>query len=450
MDTVEYDAVIVGAGTAGSLAALALAEKGAKALLLDSKPRELIGKKVCGDALGVHHIREVGIPFPPKEAYDGIFGAVRVYSPSKKYSVKVEGEGLALNRHAFGQWLLNLALDKGVELRDSSRAETLKFEGNRARELKVADLKGNGTFYVRGKYFIDASGFYGILRRQVPETFGLEKEISQKDVCVTYREIRRVKSVEEPDVARIFLDENMAPGGYWWYFPKDAETVNVGVGVQGGRSVNPKKNLYEILGESDLLKDSEVIDAGGGIVPTRRNLYTLVAYNVLFAGDAACTANPIHGGGIGPSMLSGKLCGEAVAEALNDPENEGEKLWQANKKYVNIYGAKAASLDIFRIFLQNLTNDEIEFGMSKGLVTDDDITDIGYGRADFTVREKALKIIRGITRPTMLKNLAETAKYMKIVKQEYLNYPDRTMFPQWVKRVEEIFNEYIQKFILKS
>jgi hypothetical protein len=117
---------------------------------------------------------------------------------------------------------------------------------------------------------------------------------------------------------------------------------------------------------------------------------------------------------------------------------------------VSIYGAKAASLDIFRIFLQNLTNDEIEFGMSKGLVTDDDITDIGYGRADFTVREKALKIIRGITRPTMLKNLAETAKYMKIVKQEYLNYPDRTMFPQWVKRVEEIFNEYIQKFILKS
>jgi flavin-dependent dehydrogenase len=136
-------------------------------------------------------------------------------------------------------------------------------------------------------------------------------------------------------------------------------------------------------------------------------------------------------------MLSGKLCGEAVAEALNDPENEGEKLWQANKKYVSIYGAKAASLDIFRIFLQNLTNDEIEFGMSKGLVTDDDITDIGYGRADFTVREKALKIIRGITRPTMLKNLAETAKYMKIVKQEYLNYPDRTMFPQWVKKLRE-------------
>ncbi|MGB9726794.1 MAG: geranylgeranyl reductase family protein [Nitrososphaeria archaeon] len=450
MDSLEYDAVIVGAGTAGSLAALALAERGAKVLLVDSKPRELIGKKVCGDALGVHHIREVLIPFPPKEAYDGIFSAVRVYSPSKKYSVKVEGEGLALNRHAFGQWLLSLALDRGVELRDSTRAETLKFEDNRARELKIVDLKGNITCYVRGKYFIDASGYYGILRRQVPETFGLEKEIAQKDVCVTYREIRRVNGVEEPDVARIFLDENMAPGGYWWYFPKDTKTVNFGVGVQGGRGINPKKNLYEILRKNDILKDSEVIDAGGGIVPTRRNLYTLVAYNVLFAGDAACTANPIHGGGIGPSMLSGRLCGEAVAEALADPENEDERLWEANKRYVSLYGAKAASLDIFRIFLQNLTNDEIEFGMSKGLVTDDDIADIGYGRADFTVREKALKIIRGITRPTMLKNLAETAKYMKIVKQEYLNYPDHTLFPQWVRRVEGIFNEYIQKFIIKS
>jgi len=448
MDSSEYDAVVVGAGTAGTLAALALAEKGAKVLLLDAKARELIGKKVCGDALGVHHLKEAGIPFPPKEAYRGSFEAVKVYSPSKKHSVKVEGEGLALNRHAFGQWLLKLALDRGVELRDRTMAEVLKFEGGRAKELKVSGR--DGKYYVRGKYFIDASGFHGILRRQVPETLGLEREIPLKDTSVTYREIRRVKGVEEPGVAKIFLDERFAPGGYWWYFPQDDVTVNIGVGVQGGRNVNPRRSLYEILEGSDELKGSEVLDAGGGIVPTRRSLYTLVAYNVLFAGDAACTANPIHGGGIGPSMLSGRLCGEAVADALNSQDMEVERLWQANKRYMNMYGAKAASLDIFRIFLQTLTNDEIEFGMSRGLVTDEDITDIGYGRGDFTVREKALIIIRGITRPTMLKNLAETARYMKIVKEEYLRYPEPAMFPAWVQRVEDIFDEYTRKFIAKG
>ncbi|MEM0052689.1 MAG: NAD(P)/FAD-dependent oxidoreductase [Nitrososphaeria archaeon] len=449
MDLEKYDAIVVGAGTAGTMASIALAGRGAKVLLIDSKAKDLIGKKVCGDALGTHHISNVGLPFPPKETYRGKFDAVRVYSPSKKYSVKVEGEGLALNRHAFGQWLLKLALDKGVELRDNTRAETLKFENGRAKELKVVD-KNRGAYYVSGRYFVDASGFYGILRRQVPETFGLEKEIPLEDFSVTYREIRKVKKVEDLGVAKIFLDEQTAPGGYWWYFPQDETTVNVGVGVQGGKNVNPKKNFYNIIEENGILKNSEILDQGGGIVPTRRSLYTLVAGNVLFAGDAACTANPIHGGGIGPSMLSGKLCGEAAADALEDPEKEREKLWQANKRYVETYGAKAAGLDIFRIFLQSLTNDEIEFGMSKGLVTDEDITDIGYGKADFTVREKALMIIRGITRPTMLKHLAETAKYMKSVKQEYLKYPDPNMFPSWVEKIENIFQEYKRKFIEKS
>ncbi len=449
MNSEKYDTVVVGAGTAGALASLTLAEKGAKVLLIDSKTKDLIGKKVCGDALGAHHISSVGIPFPPKETYKGKFDAVRVYSPSKKYSVKVEGEGLALNRHAFGQWLLKLALDKGVELWDNTRAEVLNFENGRAKELRVVEQKSGNKYYVSGRYFIDASGFYGLLRRQVPETLGLEKEIPLEDLSVTYREIRRVEKVEDLCVAKIFLDEQVAPGGYWWYFPQDRTTVNIGVGVQGGKNVNPKKNFYKIIEENEALKNSEVLEQGGGIVPTRRSLYTLLVGNVLFAGDAACTANPIHGGGIGPSMLSGKLCGEAVADALEDPDREKEKLWQVNKRYVNAYGAKAAGLDIFRIFLQSLTNDEIEFGMSKGLVNDEDITDIGYGKADFTVREKALIIIRGITRPTMLKHLADTAKYMKIVRQEYLKYPDYNMFPSWVEKIEKIFQEY-KKIIEKS
>jgi hypothetical protein len=112
-----------------------------------------------------------------------------------------------------------------------------------------------------------------------------------------------------------------------------------------------------------------------------------------------------------------------------------------------MYGAKAASLDVFRIFLQALTNEEIEFGMAKKLVTEEDVTDLGYGTADLSIKDKALRMLRGFSKPGVLKHLAETAKYMESVKQEYNRYPDYENFPVWVATVERMFREYSNKYL---
>jgi len=445
----QFDAIIVGAGTGGALTALTLAENSAKVLLIDSKEEKLIGKKVCGDALGLHHIKNVKLPFPPKDTFKGRLDTVRVYSPSTKHFVNVEGEGFALNRHEFGQWLLGMALDKGAELMHNTRADTLVFEDGRAKQLRIIDTKTKNVEYVKAKYFVDASGCAGILRRQIPDTLGVDREIQMSDLSVAYREIRKVEQVEDMGIAKIFLDQDIAPGGYWWYFPQDEHTLNIGVGLQGGKNINPKDELAKVIKRRTDLQKSEILDEGGGIVSTRRSLYTLVAYNIFFIGDAACTANPIHGGGIGPSMLTGRACGQAIIGALNNFDKEKDNLWEANINFVKIYGAKAASLDIFRIFLQALTNEEIEFGMEKKLITERDVTDLGYGKSDLSIKDKAIKVLRGISKPGVLKNLAETAKYIKYVKQEYNKYPNYKDFPAWITRVEGIFREYSKKYLLK-
>jgi len=445
----KYDVIVVGAGTGGALTAISLAEKGVKVLLLDSKNEKLIGKKVCGDALGLHHIKNVKIPYPPNDTFKSRLDFVKVYSPSSKYSVTVEGEGLALDRHRFGQWLLGMALDKGAELMADTKATTLSYERGRATQLRAV-YKDQSVQSVRADYFVDASGYAATLRKQIPETIGIQKEVPLEDVSVAYREIRWVEQVEEPGIAKIFLDQDLAPGGYWWYFPQDEHTLNIGLGVQGGRNVNPKDKLREVVRRREDLQKSSTLDAGGGIVPTRRSLYSLVAKNVLFIGDAACTANPIHGGGIGPSMLSARACGGAIVKALNDQENEDERLWEANIEYTRLYGAKSASLDIFRMFLQALTNEEIEFGMMKQLISDKDLTEIGYGTGGLTLKDKVLKVIRGISKPGVLKNLSETAKYMKLVKEEYDKYPNIIGFPEWVNRVEGIFRKYSIDYTAKK
>jgi flavin-dependent dehydrogenase len=47
----KYDVIIVGGGPAGSIAAITLARKKYTVLILDKKPRDMIGDKTCGDCL---------------------------------------------------------------------------------------------------------------------------------------------------------------------------------------------------------------------------------------------------------------------------------------------------------------------------------------------------------------------------------------------------------------
>jgi len=60
----KYDAIVVGAGTAGCLAAKTMAESGLNVCLLEKKPADQIGEKICGDALGEHHLKFLGLEKP--------------------------------------------------------------------------------------------------------------------------------------------------------------------------------------------------------------------------------------------------------------------------------------------------------------------------------------------------------------------------------------------------
>jgi len=57
----KFDVIVVGAGTAGCLAAKTTAEAGLKVCLVERKNQKDIGEKVCGDALGEHHLKTVGL-----------------------------------------------------------------------------------------------------------------------------------------------------------------------------------------------------------------------------------------------------------------------------------------------------------------------------------------------------------------------------------------------------
>jgi len=441
--TERFDVIVVGAGTAGCMAARVVAEKGFSTCLLELKPRDRIGEKVCADAIGKHHFDRLGLSYPRGEELKAEIKGIRIFSPSKEVSFFVSGEGFILNRKAFGQRLLKEALDAGAELRDSIKALGPIVRDGFVVGVEARDLRTGSKTEFYGDISIDASGFLAVLRSGLPGEAGLPVRVDRRDYCVGYREVREIGTDVEPGVCHIYLSNEIAPGGYAWVFPAGEGRVNVGLGVQAVEGhPNPRFLLYGKVLNWPIFEGSKVLEAGGWFIPTRRPLESMVWNGIIVVGDAACQANPLHGGGIGHSLLGGSLAGEVASDALEKGDVGREALWTYNYQYMRLVGARNAELDVFRMFLQNLTDDEIEFGMKKKLISEEDLAQVSEGRSlSVSTKEKLARALRALTRPGFLRRLARALDLMRTVRAHYEAYPSGPSgFRTWEKKALELFS----------
>jgi len=428
------------------MAAKTIASAGLSVCLIDRKKKSEIGNKVCGDAIGRHHFDNLELAYPKGHELEREIQRIDIHSPDRKTTFSIVGEGLdgfMIDRHLFGQRLLKDALDIGVSLEDSTQVlQPITREGF-VRGVHVRDLKSNRKVELTARSVVDASGVAAVIRGKLPPETGIETKVEKEDIMVCYREIRRVKDASAVSgFCEIYFDLEVAPGGYSWIFPKGEGKVNVGLGVAGSeKSINPKEQLQRHILSRPLFQGSSVIHGGGGIVPTRKPLNSMVGNGALIIGDAGCHVNPIHGGGMGSSMIAGMIAGETLIEALENDDVSAKGLWPANMRYMQLYGAKQAGLDIFRIFLQGLNNDELNYGMKYRLIWEDDVLKTTLGediRLDVT--EKTRRIFRGLGRLTFLKKLYNMVDLSRKIKTLYRNYPSTPKeFPDWKANVQALY-----------
>jgi digeranylgeranylglycerophospholipid reductase len=280
---------------------------------------------------------------------------------------------------------------------------------------------------------------------------GIEREIANEDVEACYREIRELKQESEnTKYCDIYLNQKVTPGGYTWIFPKSGTKVNAGLGIcMRGDFPNPKKQFYNHILAKPIFEGSVLLNGGAWFDPTRRPLDNMVGNGVIITGDAASLVNPIHGGGIGPSMLSGFYAGKTIAAALEKGEPTQKALWPYNKMYMESYGKKQASLDVFRMLLIKSNDADLNYGMGCKLLTEDDVLKAGLGD-DFhlNIGETARRVFRGIKRMRFLNKLRLTVKMMRQVQTHYDTYPETTEnFEKWrlqtVNLIEQAKNKLV-------
>jgi len=165
---------------------------------------------------------------------------------------------------------------------------------------------------------------------------------------------------------------------------------------------------------------------------------------IILVGDSACQVNPIHGGGIGSSMMGGKIAGETITDALKRDDVSREGLWAYNARYMRAYGAKQAGLDVFRLFLlKSIGNEEINYGMKYKLITQEDVLRASMGEdLRLNITEKTRRAFRGFGQLSMLMRLRAAAQLLKEIKAHYRNYPDSPKdFPVWQSKANSLFEE---------
>ncbi|MGB9135380.1 MAG: NAD(P)/FAD-dependent oxidoreductase [Candidatus Bathyarchaeia archaeon] len=448
----KLDVIVVGAGTGGCLAAKTAAKAGLRVCLIDAKGRAAIGKKICGDAIGKHHFANLGLKEPADSELERIMEGVKIFSPDKQASYVVKGEmlyGFILNRYGFGQRLVKEATDSGAVLFDETQVLEPIVERGFVCGVSAKDLKSGKEITLRGSIIVEATGFPSTIRKKLAPEFGIDTQVDNRDVEACYREIRQFKEpLDELTLCQIYLTQTVSPGGYYWIFPEGGTKVNVGLGVaMTGSFPNPKDRLYKHVISQPMFKDSTVVDGGAWFVPTRRPLDSMVGNGVIIVGDAACQVNPIHGGGMGPSMIGGALAGETAAKALGKDDVSREGLWSYNADFMRDYGAKQAGLEIFRILLQHLSDEDLNYGMHYRLLTEEDVLRASMGEgAHFTVTEKARRAFRGVKKLGVLKKLGNASRLMKEAKAWYGNYPTSPKdFDKWRAGALEIFRKVAAK-----
>ncbi|MHA2494929.1 MAG: NAD(P)/FAD-dependent oxidoreductase [Candidatus Hodarchaeales archaeon] len=455
--TTRYDAIIVGAQTGGSAAGIALAKKGLKVALLDSKKYEKIGEKVCGDATSPHYFEriknEFGIPIDPpsgaeiRQAVEGFY----FISPDRKTKLQLDlSGGYIIDRFAFVRRIFKSAEDMGCDILHSTRVRKPIVEDNAVTGVEVR--QDNNITELHAKVIVDASGINAAIRRELdPAKTFMDPTIQGQDMCYCYREVRDLKhEIEEPGVMRLFFDQELCPGGYYWAFPAGSTKVNAGLGVEvTGSQPSAKKQFVEhvLKGDKEFsgvdFRESTLIHGGGARVPLRRPIDTLVWNGLCLVGDAGSIVKPTDGGGIGLSVISAAMVSQPIADALEEDDfSRTGPLWNYNASLMRTVGAVNAPLAILKLIVTQTTNKDINEVFGKRILTADDLASVNAGEGlSISYFDKLKRVVRGRKILRLILKLRSALKDYRKAEKLYQNYPEEFGgFIDWRKKILKLYS----------
>ncbi|MBO0782647.1 MAG: FAD-dependent oxidoreductase [Ktedonobacteraceae bacterium] len=344
----QFDAIVVGAGPAGSSAALALARSGQRVALIERG--EYAGaKNVSGAALYAPGLLAPLLPNYWEEAPVERYLTRRVLTfLSRDSAVSIDFRsnhfnqpsynGFTILRPKFDRWLAGKAQEAGALLITSTVVDDLLYEGERV--IGVRCRREQGDLYA--PIVIAADGANSFLAKKA----GLQRELRADEMTLGVKEVLRLDARTIEERFNLNGDEGMTneylgyssgevKGGGFLYTNRD--TLSIGVVVQIASLAEKKVRAYDLLDQfkqhpavAPLLRDSVTLEYSAHMIPESgwAMLPKLSRAGLLVTGDAAgfVFATGLFLEGINFAIASGLAAAETAKEAHTDGDFSARSL----------------------------------------------------------------------------------------------------------------------------
>lgn len=331
-----YDAIVVGAGPAGSSAALTMAQKGVNVLLIERGPFPG-SKNMFGGTIYARATEEVVPAFWKEAPLERAVTSDELWLLEKDSAFKFGFNGLQFGktpynkftvlRSNFDQWLAQKAVDAGATLINNVLVKDLLYEKRGLIGQRVAGVKTDHGERIKSPVVILAEGVNAFLTKKV----GLRSNLPAHTMTLYVKET--ISLARDRIEERFQLNKNegailgmigyptagaVGKGGIW----TNRESLSLVVGAYLDELVKKKLSPFMLLERfkihpliKRLIENGERVDFQAHMIPKGgyKFIPKLYADGVVIVGDAAVMISGRHGTDL--AMLSGKFAGETVVQA---------------------------------------------------------------------------------------------------------------------------------------
>ncbi len=354
----DCDAILIGAGPAGAVAAAVMARRGLDVILVDKAhfPRD----KVCGDFIGPHAVRELdelalgsALQSGNRVGAGSVFieGREVLRSPLPTGS-ELPPFGYVIPRQTFDERLFRAACAAGARPLEGHTFADYRVEG----ETVSVTLRGeSGERVLRARALIGADGSASLVALRMRG-----RPQPKADRLIALRAYYDGIAMP-PGGVDVHFHAATFPG-YFWIFPTGDGHANVGIGIASQTVAPPKRHLRDLM--RDLIENDAAVLArlgpaavagklAGWPLSTYNARLPIVAAPVALVGDAAGFINPINGEGIQYALASGRWVAEAIADAFERRTSLGTALAAYALRVTNEIGL---DLELNRFIVAVATN----------------------------------------------------------------------------------------------
>ncbi|SVC76602.1 uncharacterized protein METZ01_LOCUS329456, partial [marine metagenome] len=265
MENSSHDAIIVGAGPAGSSAAAILAEYGRRVLVLEREkfPRYHIGESLI--PFTYHPLKRLGMIERLKESAFVKKYSVQFISPNgtasqpfyffNRYDRETIAQTWQVLRSEFDQMLLDNAREKGAEVTEEIRVKELIWEEKRVVGVRTVTKNGDEKEFLAPLTF-DATGkeAFAATRNGWRER---DPYLNKVAVWTYYTGAIRQEGIDAGATGVAFVPEK----GWFWWIPLHDDRLSLGVVAEGKYLSrdgvrDPKSMLEREINNNQWIKDN--------------------------------------------------------------------------------------------------------------------------------------------------------------------------------------------------